>query len=214
MKRLLIIVATLLFAWMPNMNCSADLVIDITGVEGSGVTLWTFSGDFDAGAPEAFNAVIPLIPSPDDSIFAEQGNMFKGGWSHTRVAPTVGALLVTTPNGTRSIDELYLHEVGVTDEIGVAVDGATDLEFVIGDNVSWVGAVTLNIDMNEMNQGTYNNDYFAFIFGTLELTVNIGDAAAVPEPAGFLILGVTGFGILARRRRKASISSTLEHLQS
>ena len=211
MKHFLILAMSFGFSFLSSTPSNADLVLDITGVADSGVTTWIFSESDIAGTPEAFNfepnfGMFGGDPVLDDSIFAEQGDMFKPTWNseNTFVAPPSGAT-VTTPNGTRNIDLIYLKEREPRDDIGFYVSGDTDLEFATGDEVSWTGSIDLNIDINEMNEGSYTYDYFAFKFDSLVLTVNIAesDGSAVPEPSAVLFLGLSGIAILTRRRRRS-----------
>lgn len=208
-----VILATFISLVALSNPCSADLILDISGVFGSGVTNWKFSGTDIAGAPEEFNHEIPFFPRPEDSIFAEQGDMFKTTFqtgTGDAFVPVPTGVTITTPNGTRDLDRLYLNEVGVTDEIGMEVSGNTDLSFEIDDVVSWTGEFNLNIGLDEMNIGSYSNNYFAFIFFTLDLTVNISeDSAGIPEPSSFLVVSMLGAGLISRRRRK-----TLQSLAS
>ena len=187
-----------------GQNCSADLILDITGAFGTGTTTWTFSGTDEAGAPEQFNfdfnTGIFGDPPLDDSIFAEQGDIFAAGFG-TRFITPASTVTVTTPDGTRGIDELYLKDIGNIDDIGFAVTGNTDLQFAAGDNVSWTGEFELNIGLEELNIGSYSNNYFAFIFFTLDLTVNVSETTAIPEPSSVCFIGLMCIGLAGRRRR-------------
>ncbi|MDG1873926.1 MAG: PEP-CTERM sorting domain-containing protein [Mariniblastus sp.] len=209
MKHFFILVVSALAVAMSTTFCAADLVLDISGVAGSGVTTWEFSGEDVAGAPEQFNFEVGALsgfgdPPLDDSIFAQQGDLFKTTWNSTdnKFMDVSAGITVTTAAGTRNINKFFCKENFALDDIGFYVDGSSDLEFAIGETVTWNGSLDLSIDLNDFNQGSYTFNYFAFIFDTLDLTVNISEASAVPEPSTSLYIGLTCLTVLLRRRKR------------
>ncbi len=93
-----------------------------------------------------------------------------------------------------------MTEQNVLDDFGIGVDG-TNLRFDLGETISWTGSFDINEDIQNMNVGVYSFDYFANIFGTLDLTVTIA-YSQVPEPSSIAVLLLTGAGLTLRRRKR------------
>lgn len=191
---------------LTTQKANADLIVDITGFVGEGTTNWIFSGAEVAGAGEDFDSG---FLSDFGSVWVNQGDFLNSGWTNTNIVPPSGAT-VTTSRGTRNIDLLYMAEQGDgpdgsdpgKDDFGIGVEGPGNLAFDSGETVTWTGSFVLNEDIGNMKEGSFRYDYFANIFDTLTLTVNIS-YSTVPEPSGLLVLGWSGVALLGRRRRSA-----------
>ncbi|MFK7766074.1 MAG: PEP-CTERM sorting domain-containing protein [Mariniblastus sp.] len=195
MKKIASILSSIALLFAFAQTSRADLFVSIVGDPGSGQTTWTFSGSEIAGGQEDFDSG---FLSDFGSVWVDHGDLFNSGWTNENIVPPSGAT-VTTPFGTRNIDLLYMTEQDIADDFGIGVDG-TNLPFDAGDLVTWDGSFVLNEDILNMNEGSYSFDYFANIFGTLDLTVEIR-AASVPEPASTVALGILGLACVCRRRR-------------
>ena len=168
----------------------AELVIDISGVPGSGTTLWEFSGS--ATSTSAGNFVSGEISG--SSVWGDIGDPFTPDINLLREATSTGAS-ITTASGTRDIDRIYVDWDASSndDDFGIGVAGTTHLLFGAAETVSWTGSFSHSIDVQDLVEGSYSsNEYFG-----LDLTLNI---THIPEPASLLLFGsfmATGF----RRRR-------------
>lgn len=204
MKKNCLITLSLPLVLLLSTMCRADLMVDISGVAGTGTTNWVFSGTEVAGADEDFDSG---FLSDFGSVWVNQGDFLNSGWTNTNIVPPLG-VTITTSFGTRNVDLLYLAEQGDgpdgadpgADDFGVGVDG-TNLQFVSGETISWTGSFVLNEDLENMKIGTYSYNYFANIFDTLDLTVTIS-ASGVPEPTSMTLLGFCGLAISLRRRKR------------
>jgi hypothetical protein len=177
----------------------ATMVIDISGVGGSGETTWTFSGSATAGGAGDF----------DDDTNIESTDLNGSHWdlasftsiflNDTQVAASFSNATLTIAGVTRAIEDAYIDtdiDPGEFDDIGVGVSGSTNFDFAVGDLVSWTGFMTVGIDLNSLIAGSYSTDVYGTDPGVLDLTVNI-----VPEPstAVLILLGLAGLRLSGRR---------------
>jgi hypothetical protein len=178
----------------------ATLVLDITGVGGSGETTWTFSGSDTAGGAGDFDDDTNIESTDLNGSHWDLGSFTSIFLNDTQVAASFSNATLTIGALTRAIEDAYIDtdiDPGELDDIGVGVSGTTNFDFVAGDLVSWTGYMTVGIDLDSLIAGTYSTDVYGADPGVLNLTVNI-----VPEPstAVLMLLGLAGFGIKARRR--------------
>lgn len=209
MNKFILSTASLLVVFAFSVAADADLIVDITGVPGAGTTNWVFSGSEVAGAGEDFDSG---FLSDFGSVWVNQGDMVNSSWrSDPNIVPPLG-VTITTSYGTRNVDLIYLTEQGDgpdgsdpgKDDFGVGVDG-TSLRFDAGETVTWAGSVVLNEDIQTMKPGSYSYNYFANIFDTLDLTVNIS-YSGVPEPSACGILGLAGLLMSLRRKQRRQLT--------
>jgi hypothetical protein len=177
----------------------ATLVLDITGVGGSGETTWTFSGSDTAGGAGDFDDDTNIESTDLNGSHWDLGSFTSIFLNDTQVAASFSNATLTIGALTRAIEDAYIDtdiDPGELDDIGVGVSGSTNFDFVAGDLVSWTGVMTVGIDLNSLIVGTYSTDVYGVDPGVLNLTVNI-----VPEPstAVLMMLGLAGLGIAARR---------------
>ena len=194
-------VAILFLALAPAAK--ASLIVDITGVAGSGETTWTFSGSTTAVGTGFF----------DDDNFLADTDAWQNIGNYTNIndlelTNVSGVASLTIAGVTRSIDLVYIdHDfaAGPVDDFGVGVSGTTDFNFSDGDLVSWTGSLTaIGIDLNDINLAGIPVTLFGSQHGAngnLALQVNIGYPTAVAEPATLALFGVGLIGIVVARRR-------------
>ncbi len=173
----------------------ATLVIDISGVAGSGETTWTFSGSATAISYGDFDEDTDINNTDEFGSHWDLGD-FSIDLNDTQVAPSFSNATVTIGALTRNIDDAYIDTDLQLDDIGIGVDGVGNFAFNTGDLVSWTGFMTVGIDLNSLITGSYTTDVYGIDPGQPELTVNI-----VPEPstAVLMLLGLAGLRLGGRR---------------
>ena len=194
-RQTLLITLSLLLA----SAAQAMMVLDISGVAGSGETTWTFSGSATAEGAGDF----------DDDTNIESTDLNASHWdlasftsivlNDAQVAASFSNATLTIGALTRDIEDAYIDtdiDPGELDDIGVGVSGSTNFDFVTGDLISWTGFMTVGIDLNSLIAGSYSTDVYGADPGVLDLTVNI-----VPEPstAVLMLLGLAGLRLSGRR---------------
>lgn len=177
----------------------ADLVIDVVGTPGAGVTTWTFSGSggttladgavrdttgntFNAGDTGQFPFGLDTIlnTSYQDMVFTITGNAS-----------------VTVDGVTEPIAGIFLDDDGGSaDDLGIRA--ANQLDFLAGTASSWTGSGTVNVDINDFVLGSWsiNETDGQAMFLNDEVIVNF----SVPAPGSLALLGLAG-GLATRRRR-------------
>ena len=187
-------------------SANAALVLDITGISGSGQTTWTFSGSSVATASGYFNKQQNLNNLNTWSNIGEYT-----GASDLEVLGIVSSATLTVNADTRNIDLAYIDSDGAfgsgKDDIGVGVDGIgpSDFFFNSGDLVSWGGSLTANVDINQMNTTGLPFSFTTSRYGnqddTLEIQGTISETT-VPTPSAFLFLSAGLVGLLASNRKR------------
>lgn len=180
------------------MSAQADLMIDVVGTSGSGVTTWTFSGSGTVGvtgtmrtnAANTFNA-------GDTGQFPFGLDTILDTLIQDQVLTFTGAASVTIGGTTESITGIFLDDDGGSaDDLGVRV--ANDLAYLAGDATSWTGSGTVNVDIDAFSLGLWS------INSTDGQAMFIGDPVLVnfrvPAPASMALLGLGG--LVATRRRR------------
>ena len=191
MIRFSIIAACVFLLSGPSSN--GGLILNATGIAGTGSTTWTFGGNSTATGSGTFAFDSGGAPSSSQTWdnFSSDYTIVNNTWFTTTGAATlfVGAV-------SRNIDSIYIDEDAGGDDIAIGVDGATDLPFASGNLVQWAGSVIVDIDVNDLIAGSYSSTDL----GGLELQLNV---SAVPEPSGFLLAGMTlCYLIWVRRPRR------------
>lgn len=192
-------VAILFLALAPAAK--ASLIVDITGVAGSGETTWTFSGSTTAVGTGFFD---DGNDPRNDATWQNIGNYTN--INDLRLTNVSGFASLTIAGATRSIDLVYIDDDPITeDDFGVGVSGTSNFRFSDGDLVSWTGSLTaIGIDLNDINLAGIPVTLFGSQYGSngnLALQVNIGGGIAVAEPATLALFGVGLIGIAVARRR-------------
>lgn len=197
MKRYLLVLIALLV--LTAAQSHAALIVDITGISGSGETTWTFSGSDTAGGGGSFEDNANLANNDYWEDLAEFTTA-----SDLELTPSSGSATLTIDGVTRNIDVGYVDDGGVgSDNFGVGIDGSGNFSFSLGDLVSWTGSIVVPIDINAFSPtpATLTTSNYAGTAGTLDLEVNIGGVAATPEPGTLSLLGLALIGAAALRRR-------------
>ena len=196
MKKIIVIATALAAASFAQ----AQLNIDVTGVPGSGVTTWTFSGSGGSATGDG-----SIRDTTNASFSAFDTGQFPFGEDtvldtsiQDQVFALTGDATVTVGGTTQSIAGIFIDDDGGSaDDMGIRAD--TQLDYLTGDASSWTGSGTVNVDINTFALGVWS------INSTDGQAMWISDPTtvtfeAVPEPATMVILG--GLAAMAARRRR------------
>ena len=201
----LLTTAIILFTAMSASDVKANLVIDVTGVAGSGVTTWTFTtisvgiaeadGTIRDNSANTFNAAdTGQFPFGEDTILDTS--------IQNLVFALTGNAMITVGGTTESLTGIFLDDDGGSaDDLGIRV--ANPLAYLALDETTWTGSGTVNVDITAFALGSWSINEAAGqnIFISDPIIVNFS-AIAIPEPGCFGILACLSLGCVVRRRRK------------
>ena len=189
-------------------NANAQLVVDVTGVPGSGVTTWTFSGESNV-LPDCIRDVIfcEVRDVTNNTFSTFDSGQFPFGEDtildttlQDIVFPLTGNASITVGGTTQLIGGIYIDDDGGSaDDFGIrTLDSPLPYQFP--DTSSWTGSGTAFVDINSFSLGAWvlNDPLGQATF--LSDTVNV-NFTAVPEPATASLLLISLLGIASSRRR-------------
>ena len=206
MTRYSFLPASLLAFCVAIPTAQAGLIIDVSGVAGSGDTTWVFTtvtpgtASVDGTIRDASNATFNaadtgqfpfgldtiLDTSIQDTVFSLSGNA-----------------TVTVGGNSQLITGIFLDDDGGSaDDLGIRT--FADLAYLAGDTSSWTGSGTVNIDISAFALGSWslNSSDGQAMFIDDPIIVNFIETTAVPAPASLALLGIGALAWgLGRRRR-------------
>jgi len=188
-------------------SAQAALMVDVLGIPGSGFTTWIFSGTATATAAGEF--VSTNIADTDSTQWKEIGDYVITDIDNVIFTdPASTASVTTSTGGTQAI-------TGVLIDRDSSVPGTNNDDWTIaplgnllignGDTVTWSGALTLNVDINNFFLGSFNGSEEApgNLFDT-QLTFT-QSTFAVPEPLTLLGAGAAiGLGAAFKKKKANS----------
>lgn len=190
------VLAVALFVFCCHTTARAELIFDVTGTRGSGVTSWTFSGEDTLSFSKNYTA----MGAADFTGFSNFVEDVTGLLNMMNVTVTN-----VTQSESRSVDEIALSDnapLKTTDEIQVRFSG-TSLPIASGDLIRFSGTAELPIDLDFVSAGGIPyEDMGGFHTVGLEARLTITEAVAVPEPSSFTLLAIAPGWLLARRWRR------------
>jgi hypothetical protein len=199
---------------------NAALTINVTGVVGSGVTTWSFSGSYDN---ISFNSTAELYSFDGSKTQSNDLNNFShlssdlsgeyatnGNHNNTSIALGAGASVTGSVTGIHNLDGLYLDSDGTvgSDDFGWYADGT----FNSLETFTFSGSSTMSADINTFGEGatliTTNGDTFT-VTSTAAITNLSMTFTAVPEPSHYAFLsGALLLGLCFLRRQ--AVTSPLQ----
>ena len=141
----------------------AQLVIDITGVRGSGVTTFSFSGSSTAAAeflfsmPDASETGFHSGGTGEFSRTSDSGSLFVDVTLSDLLVPLTGNVTVTVGADTHiPVSHLFMDsDQGGADDFGIRVTLGQGFDFAAGEMSTWTGQATAAIDISEFNLGEF-----------------------------------------------------------
>ncbi len=204
MRILLAAIAVLATASTAN----ADLILNISGVAGAGVTNFEFVTGV-AGTTVGTNAVQTNAAdtwSWGDTAQFGTGNGIADITIQDQIFVLTGSALLTVGTVTENITGIFLDDdgTGTGDDLGVRV--ANQINYGVGESVTWTGTGSINLDITAFEEGTFQmNYYYSSTTWGLDgnnTIVNIRQVA-VPEPSSSIaVIGLAAVGLVVRRRRR------------
>lgn len=185
-----------------SSSAKADLVIDILGTPGSGLTTWTFSGSATATTGGQFESGTNLAENDGWQNFANTFNNGLNSSDPLDIPITGPTISIAGTNFAMDRIQIDNDESGL-DDLAFGIANGSNVFFVADDVISWSGSFDLGQDINGMNIGTFSDSTPSF--GGLALQVNI---SAVPEPSSLatLLLAWPFFWRGQRRQRVGLLS--------
>lgn len=180
-------------------SAQAALLVDVFGDPGSGFTTWTFSGSSTATEPGEF--VITDIGETDSTQWKNIGDYVITALDDFIITdPASTASVTTTSGGTQPITGVLIDRDSSTpggNNDDWAIVPFANLTIGQGDEVSWTGVLTLNVDINNFFLGFVSNSDTA-PGGLTDTRLTF----ATPEPLTILGASVAiGLGAAFKRRK-------------
>lgn len=204
-------------------TAKATLIVEITGVPGSGETIWRFSGQARATGPGFFEDSNNL---GDDDTWQNIADFTSK--NDLEVTDVSGNATLSINGITRKIDLVYFDSDGSPklnpDDFGIGVEGNRNFRFKKGDMIRWAGQLRVKgVDINDFKRSAWSKTLIGSQYGRndddddggredddddggdptrIALQIKI---RPIPEPAtlGLFGLGLAGIGFAVRRRRIA-----------
>ena len=142
-------------------EANAAILLDVTGVAGSGTTTWTLSGSTTASSPaffrtnsgSTFNLIDTLeLFSPNDGNFIADA-----GISDTVFSLLSGSATITAGSNSESLSGIFLDDDdSIADDLGFSV--LSSLSYSVVDTISMSGTFTLGVDLNQLIQDSYDRN--------------------------------------------------------
>ncbi len=198
MKSKVFCIAILVSSTCLVRSTQADLIINISGMSGSGESTWTFSGSTTATTDGTFQG--KNVGNPNDKwIFSSSGltDTINNTWIIN--GNLSGITMSIQPSGGSSVDysldAVYLDDQAGGDGFSIS-PGSSNVDFSAGSLISWTGSAVLPVDIGQLT-----------VPSTVATSATLSGArlgislTAVPEPSGLAALcWIAGALTMVRRR--------------
>jgi len=205
-KKLLVLVLMTLPLMIAEVQ--ASLILDVEGINGSGVTTWTLTGSSTVNQDGQIRTSVGSANFSIDDTFEPDvtGNFLSNSSIQNQLFAISGSPTITVGSDTRTITHIFLDEDGSSrDDWGIRTD--TVLDYLSREASSWLGTFTVNLDINNFILGSYRlntaqSNGGGFLFAAVDdVILNFSE---VPEPATLALFGIGLAGLGFARKKKKS----------